>query len=66
MKLEKDSITSVSMDAEITYVDSLLEDALTRLDSMGRFDVGAHVDLALHHLRGTRNVVHTQDEDNFL
>jgi hypothetical protein len=35
-------------------VDDLLQEALTRLDAAGRFDVSAHIDLALHQLRGTR------------
>jgi hypothetical protein len=64
MKSKNSSTTSASPDAELSCVDSLLEDALTRLDSLGRFDVSVHVDLALHQLRGTRNVVHTQGEDN--
>jgi hypothetical protein len=54
---------STSTEANLSAIGDLLQDALTRLDAIGRFDVSVHVDLALHQLRGTRNVFHTSDED---
>jgi hypothetical protein len=39
----------------LTQADGLLEAALRLLDDARRYDVAAHVDLALHVLRGTRN-----------
>ena len=56
--------SNIHKDAEIAAIDTLLEEALTRLDDIGRHDVSAHVDLALHHLRGKRNVFYKPPEDN--
>jgi hypothetical protein len=50
-------------DPELYIIDALLDDAITRLDAIGRFDVSAHVDLALHQLRGTRNASREHHED---
>jgi hypothetical protein len=44
-------------------IDKLLQEALTKLDTLGRHDVGAHVDLALHYLRGTHGDFRTHDTD---
>jgi hypothetical protein len=63
MTTDDQSPVSPSVEAQLSTVGDLLQDALIRLDSVGRLDVSVHVDLALHQLRGTRNVFHTHDED---
>jgi hypothetical protein len=56
--------SNIHKDAEIAAIDTLLEEALTRLDDIERYDVSAHVDLALHRLRGKRNVFYKPPENS--
>jgi hypothetical protein len=49
--------------AELQSVDLLLQEALGLLDASRRYDVSAHVDLALHQLRGTRYALGKHEGD---
>jgi hypothetical protein len=58
--MEKE-LTTVADKIAAAEVD--LEAALRKLDSARRYDVAAHVDLALHTLRGTRMCLGIPDSD---
>lgn len=59
----KSKLTYPLSDSETQSIDELLQDVLSRLDAAGRYDVSAHVDLALHQFRGTRGVLQVPSTD---